>query len=169
MPDVLTVIPEVRGCYEIANEMADFFFSEIQKLDVERNTDTATEFGISRKEKMYGLKAFDTDTLEERRLRIKIHETFYKTLNIYNLEDTLRKLTDGDAKVDIDKVNKSVLVTIGLSSFKKLLQIKNFIRKYIPVDWSGEETVLYNRFSQYSGYTFSQMSDKTFNELKKEV
>lgn len=169
MPLVLTDIPEVKCCYDIAAEMTELYYTELSRLDNERNTDTATEYGISRKEKMYGIRSYETDTLEERRLRIKIHEHLYKTLNVYNFKNTLNLLTGGDTTVEIDKKNKSVLVNVGLSSLKMLLYIKELIKAYLPVDWSGAETVLYNKFSKYGEYTFAELSEKTFNELMKEV
>lgn len=165
MPSVLTDIPEVKCCYEIAADMKDFFAREISRLDTERDTETATEFGISRKEKMYGIKPSETDTLEERRLRIKRHEQVFDTLTVKNLKKIINELTGGDTFLHIDKENKSVLVSVGLKSLKMLKQIRDLIRDYLPVDWTGEETVLYKKFRDYSGYTFAELSDKTFNEL----
>ena len=165
MPSVLTDIPEVKCCYEIAAEMKALFETELSRLDIERDTDTATEYGLSRKEQMYKIKPSDTDTLEERRLRIKRHEQVFDTLTVHNLTKIINELTGGDTSLYINKENKSIVASIGLKSLKMLKQIRELIRDYLPVDWTGEETILYKKFKDYSNYTFAELSDKTFNEL----
>ena len=88
--------------------------------DIELDTDTATEKGIERKEKMFGIVPSVTDTLEERRFRIQIKERIIRNMNFGNLERLIKDIAGEKATVERDERYKNVTVRVPLSSKKNL-------------------------------------------------
>lgn len=169
MPPHLSSIKEVAVSFDIARYLCGLFYSKLAELERERNTDTATETGIARKEKCYGVKPFETDTLEERRFRIQMIE---REINIYNfkeIESFIQAMCDGNAVVErdfSDSVNPKLKISVALASAKSFKEMTERVAKMLPVDMTLEAQIIYAKFSQYSDKTFEELSDKTFKEIK---
>lgn len=169
MPDVLLEIPEVRACFQLAGMAAEFFTEKLQELSKEMHPDTASEEGLSRFEKMVGITPRETDTTEERRFRVTVARKVIDVLNARNLIDLIEDLTRGDCRVIIDKAAQTVTVKVGLTSKKMFTLVEKTVRDYIPVDMRAEVLQMYNRYVDYNGKTYAELSDKTFKQLKEEV
>lgn len=169
MPPHLSSIKEVAVSFEIARYLCGLFYEKLAELERERNTDTATEAGIARKEKCYSIKPFETDTLEERRFRIQMIE---REINIYNFEEIegyIQDMSDGDAVVErdfSDIENPKLKISVALASAKSFKEMTERVSKMLPVDMTLEAQIIYAKFSQYASQTFEELSDKTFKEIK---
>lgn len=169
MPPFLYDIKEVAASLEIAKYLAGLFLEKLRELERERDTATASQTGIERKEKCYGVKPAETDTLEERRFRIEMIE---REINIYNfkeIEGFIQAMCSGNAEVlrDFSDPEAPVLkISVALASAKSFKEMTQRVKKMIPADMTLEAEIIYAKFSQYTDKTFSQLSDKTFRELR---
>ena len=166
MPDCLTAIPEVLCCLEMAQIFLDIFLDITEKARKELDTDTATEKGIERKEKMFGIVPSVTDTLEERRFRIQIKERIIRNMNFGNLERLIKDIAGERASVTRDERYKNVTVRVPLSSKKNLKTVDGLCRKYVPVTMNCDISPMFNAWSAFSSKKFSELSGRTFAELR---
>lgn len=168
MPEILESIPEVRFCFDFAQEMLDFFEQETENAFKELDTETATEKGIERKEKMLGITPSVTDTTEERRFRVLVREQRIRILNFFNLKKFVENVAGERATTERDEKRRKLLVKIPLSSRKSYETVKRFCEKYIPVTMQCEVRQLFNRWSDYTKKSYNELSAKTYNSLKEE-
>ena len=166
MPDCLTAIPEVLCCFEIAQIFLDIFLDITEKARNELDTDTATEKGIERKEKMFGIVPSVTDTLEERRFRIQIKERIIRNMNFGNLERLIKDIAGEKATVERDERYKNVTVRAPLESEKNLRAVDGLCRKYVPVTMNCDISPTFNVWRDFSDKNFSSVSSLTYAELR---
>lgn len=166
MPDVLTSIPEVKFCYDFAQDMAVFFENEIAKAERETDTETASESGIARKEKMFGIIPSVTDTIEERRFCVLLRERRTRLLNFDNLKSLIKDVAGDDSSVGRDEKRRTLTVRIPLSSKKSYEIVKALCEKYIPVTMNCVVTQLYNRWEDFEDSKFGDLKDNKFNTLR---
>lgn len=162
-------IPEIRFCNSLAEKWVSFFLEKIMELEQEIHPETASEKGLSRFEKMCSITPRETDTLEERRFRVTVARKVIDVLNERNLVDLIEDLTHGDCRVIIDKAAQTVTVKVGLTSMKMFSLVERLVHDYIPVDMRADVIQMYNRYVDYAGKTYAELSEKTFKQLKEEV
>ena len=169
MPPHLSSIKEVEASFEIARYLCSLFYEKLAELERERDTATATESGIARKEKCYGVKCFETDTLEERRFRIQMIE---REINIYNfkeIESFIQAMCKNDAVIErdfSDIANPKLKISVALASAKSFKEMTDRVSKMLPVDMTLEAQIIYAKFNQYSSKMFKELGNKTFKEIK---
>lgn len=168
MPEILENIPEVKFCFDFAEEMLNFFLFQTENAFKELDTDTATEKGIERKEKMFGITPSVTDTIEERRFRILVRERRIRVLNFFNLQKFVWDVAGERATTQRDEKRRELTVKVPLSSKKAYTTVKRFCEKYVPVTMNCTVTQMYNRWSDFSGKTYEELSGKTYEELREE-
>ena len=166
MPDCLTAIPEVLCCFEIAQIFLDIFLDITEKARNELDTEKATEKGIERKEKMFGIVPSVTDTLEERRFRIQIKERIIRNMNFGNLERLIKDIAGEKATVERDERYKNVTVRVPLSSKKNLKTVDGLCRKYVPVTMNCDISPMFNVWRDFYDKSFSNVSSLTYAELR---
>lgn len=171
MPPILTAIPEVDACYKIAQYMLDFYNTEIEKVDKELHFDTASEEGLARLEKMYGIKANVTDTLAERRFRIETYVETLAVLNYDTLVRTVKRIAGEDSAVKRNLAEWSIEIKLPLTSEKMKDEVIKMVRAIVPVTmWNNINLkVLYNDWKTFKGEKWSAHAEETFSELKRKV
>ncbi|MCM1364715.1 MAG: YmfQ family protein [Faecalibacterium sp.] len=169
MPPCMTAIPEVNACYKIAAEMQQIFEDDLERLEKELHTDTASALGISHREKMLNITPAPTDTIEERRFRVQIAETVIDILNEKNLKALVKKIGGEESFISIDRKEKKVTVRCSLTSAKMFSVMKKTVEDYIPVTFAADFSLLYNSYNAYRNETFENLSTKTWDEIRNEV
>lgn len=173
MADILKYLPPVIGdTYEFKeiakaeNPELNLLWDSTNRVLAEWFLDTMSEYGISRTEKMLGIKPFDTDTLEDRRFRLKArynHETPY---TYRSLRKMLDNLCGGNYKLSLKDFVLDV--KIGLSARKQFTEIIKLLEKVVPVNIVINASVLYNTHEVLSNFTHEQLSKETHEQLRSE-
>lgn len=169
MPEVLTSIPEVQCCFEIAQIFLDVFLNITERARKELSTEEATESGIARKEKMFGIVPSVTDSLEERRFRIQIKERIIRNMNFGNLKKLIKDVAGEKATVERDSAFKKITVRIPLSSKKQLETVKELCEKYVPIIMNCDISPMFNTWAAFKNKKFSELANETFAELREEA
>lgn len=169
MPPCMTAIPEINGCYEIAEYMRELYCEDLERLEKELHTDTASEIGISHREKMLKITPGETDTIEERRFRVQIVEMVIDVLDEKNLRKLVKQIGGEESSITIDKANRHVSVKCSLTSAKMFSLMKKIVEEYIPVTFTSDFTLLYNSYEAFAGMTYEQLGQKTWEELRSEI
>lgn len=130
---------------------------------------TATENGIQRWERILKISPKDTDTLEERKFRVltRLNEQLPYTYTV--LLQRLSALCGKDGfHVLLDNNNYSLYVKVALRNEKIREEISLMLQRIIPANLEYE-VILFNTHKILSQFTHEQLSQRTNNELRKEV
>lgn len=169
LPEVLTSIPEMYFLFRLSEDFTQIFLQKLSQMSKELDPETASDEGLRRFENMYGITPRPTDTTEERRFRIRISRKVIDVLNFPNLQKLVFSITNGDSTVTQNTKDKTVSVKVGLSSLKMNSIVKKLVSGYVPVCVTAQVLQTYNKYSDYAGRTYSELSKKTWNELREEV
>ena len=151
--------PEVDLAWDGAeNALADQFI-----LD-------ATEYGVSRWEKMLGIFPKDTDTLDERKFRILAKQNQELPYTLRKLEQVLTILCGKDGfSVEVIYAQYHVLVKLALANEKNRQEVVDILQKMIPANMTQEVQIMYNTHRMLAPFTHRQLSAYTHEQLEREV
>jgi uncharacterized protein YmfQ (DUF2313 family) len=130
---------------------------------------TATINGIKRWEKIFGITAKATETLEERRFRIisKLNERppyTYEALK--NFLTVLLGENGYTLYLNADKYELTVkLATANNTNYATVVEL---LEKILPANLE-RVTSMYNTYQILTGYTHGQLAQYTHDELRKDV
>ena len=165
-PDVVLQIKEVKAIYDM-NEVINPI-SDAEMLDRDLFTGTATEHGIERRERLYGIFPKDTDTLEDRRFRVRTKENDKIPYTIGTLRQRLETLCGKDGyKIEVTKDTVSVKVDLTRKTMYE--DAKGLLEKMVPLNMLLNVSLLYNQYKTFSKYTHEELSKYTYEQLREEV
>lgn len=170
LPELLQDITEfVELCktYDVEFELIE---SETEKLTNNFFFDTLDEQGCRRWEDMLNISRRETDTLDNRRFRIK---SIYLGDTPYTERTLLEKLEmlvgTGNVTVDIDVENSKVTVRLSLSRKNKIAEVEKMIDRMVPLNMVIDSDLLYNTHERLGLYTHAYLSKFTHQGLKENV
>lgn len=169
-PDHLAKIKEIDALTDIQNTWMQKILDMIVDLDSNIFVLTSDENGIKRREGILAITPLDTDTLEERRYRVwlKWYDTWPYTE--YDLRDRLSRLCrDGNYELSIDVTGLTVTVKLGLTNKKNYAEMCKLIEELVPLQVVLNPSIIYNKYSQYTSKTHSQLHAYTHLQLREEV
>lgn len=143
---------------------------EIEKLLNNFFFDFLGEEGCKRWEDILKISMRETDTLEDRRFRIK---SIYLGDTPYTERTLLEKLEmlvgTGNVTVDIDVENSKVTVRLSLSRKNKIAEVEKMIDRMVPLNMVIDSDLLYNTHERLGLYTHAYLSKFTHQGLKENV
>ena len=143
---------------------------EIEKLLNNFFFDFLGEEGCKRWEDILKISMRETDTLEDRRFRIK---SIYFGDTPYTKKTMLERLEmlvgKGNVTVSIDVKNYKVTVRVSLSRKNQLAEIIKMIEKMVPLNMIIDVKLLYNTYETLGLYTHDYLGRFTHYALKENV
>lgn len=127
---------------------------------------TATEYGIERWERMLKLSKKDTDSIEDRRLRIlaKVNEQLPFTK--ITLEDSLKALCgENGYKLVISYGEYRVNVQVALTAKTMLDEVDKLLRRVLPANLLVTVVLLYNQWAKLETKTWEELESLTWDEI----
>ena len=180
LPELLRGSAQLQTFNRTAIEIGRELFSAVQRIEREINPDTATEEGISRFEKMLSITPLQTDTLEERRSRIKASIFIIDRFTLDQRNISTRSVERNSFPVFVEAVTnpntiieypeqpggRSFSIKLTTASLKNAQILEKKLKELSPIDSEFSIIILFNRFSKYSGETFAAHSEETFIQLR---
>lgn len=169
-PEVILNIDEIKALYDMEDVTGEQLNNDIDGLDQDIIIETATEHGILRREEILGIKALDTDTIEDRRFRVaaKWSDTYPYTLP--NLRSRLNELVgEGNYSLELDYATMKMTCRLALERKEMYQAVVDLIEKIVPLNIVLDVSVLYNRHNELTGYTHQQLSHLTHKVIKEET
>lgn len=158
---------EITGAEDEAFEQAE---ESLNSVSANQYLFDSDDYGVSRREKMYGLTKNDTDTLEERKFRIYSYINQDLPYTIYKLDETMRKLCgEGNYSIEIDYGNREIVVKIGLASKSMQKSVEDVANRMIPCNMIRYIRILYNTFETLESFTHEELEAYTHEQLREEV
>ncbi len=115
LPEFLRKYREYRAIMSTEQIELDKVHLRISDLLSDAFTETATEEGISRKERMYGMMAAENATLEDRRLAVKIKESNFSPYTIRRHREMLSAICgEGNFEIVLDSDDYTLRVIVSV-------------------------------------------------------
>lgn len=170
LPEVLMDVREMRAIMDAETPEIQAIWQACEDCMNDQFLSEATQNGIARREKMLGIFPPSTDTLEDRRLRLKsryVQNIPYTRRGLTSLLDSLCGETG--YVLAIVTSTHTVRVKVDLVVKKQKEIIEDLLERVLPLEMVFTVELLYNTWEMLSHYTWRMLSSFTWKELKEEV
>ena len=168
-PEIFTNIPDIAQIYEINNKQSDDLDQALAQMDDNIFLDRMDEATCKRWEGILEITAFDDDTIDDRRFRIKskiLEKLPYSYRVIIKKMDVL--CPDGYTFI-IDDDRLSVEAKLSLKSKKMVKDVDELFDNVIPLNMTYVVSIIWNTHAVLSRYTHEELSKLTHKELREKV
>lgn len=165
-PDVIREIKDIAAIYAM-NDMLDPL-ADAERMNLDLSIGTATERGIARRERMYGIIPKDTDSLEDRKFRIKARECEITPYTSRTLKKKLTAICGENGYTESLKDGKLV-VRVALTRRATYEDAHKMLETMVPLNICLECTLLYNQHKTLAGYTHAELAAHTHKYWRNEV
>lgn len=168
IPHILRDVNEYKAILTDGEEPEiSSLWNDIDNVQKDQFIQDATEYGISRWEKMLKVTPKATATLDERRFTVltKINEQLPYTMS--SLKEQLNSLCGADGySVEFDASAYKLKVMIGLEVQSKYDDVVALLRRVVPANLIVETQLKYNQHQYLNGFKHSSISDHTHGEIR---
>ena len=171
LPEFLRNVREYKAILTdaVQPEVVELFQSIDNALNDQFIPD-ATEYGVSRWEKMLKINPKATQTLDERKFTILTMMNSQLPYTSKSLEKRLEVLCGkGEYSVELNAQNYTLKVRIALTSRSKYTDVENMLEKIVPANMIIDCSLMYNQNKMFNSYTHEQLKAFTHDELRNEV
>ena len=167
LPPVLREVYEMQAVAQGENAALNGLWQGAEDLMNDQFIDSATENGVSRWEKMLLLSHRDTDTLPERKFRVKSVLSGRLPFTVWVLREQLDVLCGpGNYQLTVDHANYKVTVLLALAAQQNFKTVQEMLQKMLPANLVIEVSLMYNRHEDLTGYVHGKLLEYTHEELR---
>lgn len=169
-PLFMREVKEIEKLCEAQQPVIESADESILKTIEECFISTATELGISRWEKIMGIKPSGVDGQEERRFRIQLKMGNQDTYTMRQLKKFLEELLGADGyTIDLRNKDYVLKIRVALAVKAKYDEALKYIKEVAPANLIIDMDLLYNQHSALNRFTHGQLKGKTHAEIRREV
>lgn len=171
LPEPLKDVKEYEAILTLAEqpEMVALWEAEENTLNDQFVVD-ATENGVSRWEKIYGIVPKLTHSLDDRKFAILTRMNEQLPYTITSLEQKLEVLCGKDGFSVEMKQNDFILdVKVALGAKNNFNDVASLLKRVVPANLIVNLSLKYNQQSTISAYTHKGLQKFTHEELRNEV
>ena len=169
LPPALHEIKEFKVLMECGDTENTALKEKILKLEKDQYFLDATEKGIKRYEKMFGIIPKGTDTLEDRSFRVFARYNQQVPYTRTVLENKLITLCGKNGyKIQIDYENSVLILRISLTAKAMYEEVENYIENIIPLNMIIDMSLIFNQHSTLSKFTHAQLKIYTHKQIREE-
>jgi hypothetical protein len=169
-PKILKEYREIMALAETENIELNLQWQAIEDFYNDMFVDSLTENGCSRQESMLSLTSKDTDTLTDRRFRIKVklNEQLPYTYNVLKQQLAILCGDDGYSLV-VDGTTYTITVRVDLAEKEQYDSVATLVDKMRPCNMIVDLSLLYNQHKTLANFTHGNLGEYTHKELREEV
>ena len=170
LPKFLQEYREIKVLCEQYDRWIDRIWKLVDELYCNQFIPTATEAGISRYEKIFGIAKKDTDTLEDRRFNLMMAVTQQLPYTYANLIIKLNTLLGQDA-YSIDLINKEyrIEIRVALRVKDREESVLKLLRRELPANMVINLDLDYNDHKELETFTYDQLAQWSHDHIRNEV
>jgi len=170
LPAFMRDFKEIAELFKAEDEEFKLAWKAVEAAFSDLNLTTATESGISRREKMLGIQPKDRGNLDERRFtilsKVNVQTPFTKQM----LCDQLELLCGKDNYfVEVDCDTYTVNVMVGLVAKNSFDDVADLLERFIPANMIINLSLKFNRHEMFSTQTNAELAKYTHSQLRNEV
>lgn len=130
----------------------------------------ATEYGVSRWEKILGIVPKATSTLDERKFTILIRINEQLPFTITTLKEQLKSLCGADGYVVQLLANDYILIVkVALVAVQNYNDVKQLLNRTVPANLVIQLSIIYNTHEVLHAFTHGELRAYTHYQLRNEV
>ena len=169
LPDVLREILEFKELGKTTDERFAMLDQESKCVLNNSFISSLDDYGCSRWEKMLHLVKRDTDSIEDRRLRILTKFLNQLPYTEKRLHEMLEGLCGQDGyHLEVNITEECVRVKIELGRKNQFNAVKKMLEEIIPLNLWLDVQLLYNTHRVVGGYTHRHLAQFTYRGLREE-
>jgi hypothetical protein len=175
--DVINYYPPVFRDYREIIALADtdnielnLQWQEIENFYNDMFVDSLTDNGCSRWENILVLTSKDTDSLDDRRFRIKakINEQLPYTYNVLK-QQLITLCGEYGYSLVVNNTTYTITVRVDLTEKEQYESVATLLDKMRPCNMILDLSLLYNQHKTLANFTHAQLSNYTHKQLVEEV
>lgn len=170
LPPPLQVIREFTAIATAENPELTQLWASLEDAFKDQFIDEATVIGIKRWEEQLQLSPKGTDTLDERRFRIKAKINEQPPYTYRALEQQLTALCGADGyTLDVDVAGYSVTIKLALTSSQALEDVTSLTERIVPLNMILDLSLLYNQHLTLGQFTHAHLGLFTHDQLRSDA
>lgn len=167
LPDIIHQIREYQEIEKKYDHNIVTAISQLNRIEQNRFLDGLDEYGCERNEQILGIIPDPSDTLEDRRRRIRGYYTSNKPYTIKKLREVLGVMCGENGYIlTVDTENYIVKVAIKLESRRLVDNADELVRRMIPANLIVDVYLLYNQNISFKKYTHGELKKYTHYQLR---
>lgn len=170
LPEHIENMIIIKHIINAGDDVGDKFEDGIAEADENLSVTTSRESGIRKREKILGLQPLDTDTLEDRRLRVKLkwHEKAPYTLNTF-IQRLDACLGNKNYVISVDYENMHFDCLVELKRKSMVDSVVQIIEGILPINMTFAVRLRYNKYKDLKIMTYKQVSKFTYKQLREDT
>lgn len=167
LPDIIHQIREYQEIEKKYDHNIVTAISQLNRIEQNRFLDGLDEYGCERNEQILGIIPDPSDTLEDRRRRIRGYYTSNKPYTVKKLREVLGVMCGENGYIlTVDTENYIVKVAIKLESRRLVDNADELVRRMIPANLIVDVYLLYNQNISFKKYTHGELKKYTHYQLR---
>lgn len=171
LPEFLRDVREFDEILKSGSE--DIGQAELARRSVLENSflEDITEIGAGRWEAMLGLQPKDTETLDDRKFRIKSYMIGDRPYTFRALLQRLEQLCGGKDNFSAVRypAQYKIVASVALTAKGQLKEVRDAMERMLPYNMTFECGLKYNQYQTLGNMTYGEMTVYTHNQLREEV
>lgn len=145
-------------------------WEEAEKIMRNYAISTADEYGISRYEKLLGIKSSPESTLEFRRGAVMSKWNPQIPLTMNGLKSKLKLLCGSEDGFVVNYDNDHYMLSVKLALTKKEMraEAENLVKSLTPENLQLDVDLLYNTYDFLTSYKYGELASFTYGQLRDE-
>ena len=166
-PEIFTKIPDIQQIYKATDEQANQLERAVEEMEQNIFFEEMTEGMTERWETMLQIQPPDTDSLNDRRFRIKARAMERLPYSIRVMKRKLKTLCQEGYSMTLDGNN--IEIKLALKSKRMIYDVQELMDEVLPLNMTFKVNIMYNRYIDVKKYTYAQLKDKTYRQIREEV
>lgn len=168
-PDHVLSIKEIAYIFAQEEKVGTKYEDAVQNVEDDIHITTARESGIARREKILGISPLDTDSLEDRRFRVRGQ---WYDVYPYTMPDLIHRLDmllgKNGYTIALDYEEEVLTLLVELTRRRMLLTVMDLLEKIVPLNITMSIGLRYNQHYRLRGYTHGDMAAMTHYAIRAE-
>ena len=170
LPEFLQGIEEIKTICEVEEPEILLIEENIKKILRDCFIDSADEDGVKRMEQIMGIIPMGTDTMADRKFRLKGTVIGYLPYTLKNLSKKLQEAANGNpVEIEMHYDQYTMVIKVPLEAKRQYDILHSIIKKMIPANLLLEYGLKYNSHKILSAFTHLELKSYTHQELRENV
>lgn len=170
LPNFLQKYKEFEIIFETEQEEVSQLWESTRNALKDQFIMDATEYGVTRWERILNIFPKATDSLDDRRFRILTRMNEQLPYTFRTLDAQLSNLTGEDGySIHVDHENYLLKVRVALVAKNNFNDVEALLHRVVPVNMLIDLSLLYNQYLTLGNVTHGQLRTRTHSELRNEV
>ena len=170
-PQIFMQIPDIKQLYEINDGQERDLDTAVEELENNLFFETMGEENVKKWEALLQSMVPDSDTLDDRRLRVKAKTLEKMPYTYRTLVRRLETLCPDGYKIEtFDEENGPYMnIKVALKSKRMIDAVQELLEECLPLNVSINVMIMYNTYEVLEGFAYEELEKFTYEQLREEV